>query len=84
MVDTPIAPTGADMHGRRLLRQRGNVQMSQESVGAPRGRRSFRYFVGPAEGPTRSFDTPHDAWAHFETLTDAGEKRRRGVTNAAL
>jgi hypothetical protein len=84
MVDGPIALTDADIHGRRLLRQRGNVQMSQESVGAPRGRQSFRYFVGPAEGPTRSFDTPHDAWEHFETLTNAREKRRPGVTNTVL
>lgn len=81
MTDRPVAPTDADMHGRRLLRQRGNVQMSQESVEAPRGRQSFRYFVGLAEGPTRSFDRPHDAWVHFEALANAREKHRRGVTN---
>jgi hypothetical protein len=65
--------TGADMRGRRLLKQHGNVQLSQESFEAPRGRQSFRYFVGLVDGPARAFDTPHGAWDHFQEL--AGEKR---------
>jgi hypothetical protein len=76
--------TDADMRGRKLLKQQGNVQMSQESFEAPRGHQSFRYFVGLVEGPARSFDTPHDAWDHFQKLANVPTMRRRSVTNTAI
>jgi hypothetical protein len=76
--------TDADMRGRKLLKQTGNVQMSQESFEAPRGHQSFRYFVGLTEGPARSFDTPHDAWDHFQKLTNGPEKARRGGATTAV
>ncbi|HUL06224.1 MAG TPA: hypothetical protein VLV76_07820 [Candidatus Acidoferrum sp.] len=61
----------SDGRGRKLLKQHGDVQLSQESVEAPRGRRCVRYFVGLAGGPARSFDTPHSAWDHFQELAGA-------------
>jgi hypothetical protein len=74
----------ADMRGRKLLKQSGNVQMSQESFEAPRGHQSFRYFVGLTEGPARSFDTPHAAWDHFQKLTNLPTKRDPGVANTPV
>jgi hypothetical protein len=62
---------GSDRRGRQLLKQYGDVQLSQESVEAPRGRRCLRYFVGLAGGPVRAFDTPHGAWDHFRELARA-------------
>ena len=76
--------TDADIYGRKLLRQQGNVQMSQESFEAPRGHQAFRYFVGVAEGPAQSFDTPHAAWDHFQKLANAGTKDHRGVATTAV
>ncbi len=76
--------TDADLRGRKLLKQTGNVQMSQESFEAPRGHQSFRYFVGLAEGPTKSFDTPHAAWDHFQKLTNLPTKRDRGATTTPI
>ena len=72
--------TDADAHGRRLLKQQGNVQMSQESFEAPRGHQSFRYFVGLAEGPVKAFDTPHAAWDHFQKLANLPTPVHSGVT----
>ena len=57
-----------DTRGRKLLKQEGNVQLSQESFEAPRGRQAFRYFVGLVDGPATVFDTPHRAWDHFQKL----------------
>ena len=74
----------ADMRGRRILKQSGNVQMSQESFEAPRGHQSFRYFVGLTEGPARSFDTPHAAWDHFQKLTNLPTKPAPGVTTTPV
>jgi hypothetical protein len=72
--------TDADQRGRKLLKQQGNVQLSQESFEAPRGRQAFRYFVGLADGPARSFDTPHDAWNHFQKLAGIREPSGGGDT----
>jgi hypothetical protein len=72
--------TDADTHGRKILKQQGNVQMSQESFESPRGRLAFRYFVGLTEGPVRSFDKPHDAWDHFQRLTNLPTTLRRDLT----
>jgi hypothetical protein len=72
--------TDADTHGRRILKQQGNVQMSQESFESPRGRLAFRYFVGLTEGPVRSFDKPHDAWDHFQRLTNLPTTLPRDLT----
>lgn len=66
--------TDDDRRGRKLLKQHGNVQLSQESFEAPRGRQAFRYFVGLADGPARSFATPHDAWNHFQKLAAIPEQ----------
>jgi len=68
--------TDADTRGRKLLKQHGDVQLSQECVAGPRGRQVFRYFVGPVGGPAKAFDAPHLAWAHFQELT--GEERPGG------
>ena len=65
--------TDPSTRGRKLLKQHGDVQLSQECVAAPRGRQVFRYFVGTADGPAKAFDTPHGAWAYFQQLT--GEER---------
>jgi hypothetical protein len=62
--------TDADTRGRKILKQQGNVQMSQESFESPRGRLAFRYFVGLTEGPLMAFDKPHDAWDQFQRLTN--------------
>jgi hypothetical protein len=72
--------TDGDRRGRRLLKQHGNVQLTQENVEAPRGRQAFRYFVGLADGPARSFDTPHAAWDHFQELASRCAPRRGGDT----
>jgi hypothetical protein len=71
----------SDWRGRQLLKQHGDVQLSQESVKAQRGRRCLRYFVGLAGGPARAFDTPHGAWDHFQELA-AGAKRPVDATTA--
>ncbi|MGH6962452.1 MAG: hypothetical protein ACREE7_18385 [Dongiaceae bacterium] len=76
--------TDADTHGRKILKQQGNVQMSQESFESPRGRLAFRYFVGLTEGPVRSFDKPHDAWDHFQRLTNLPATRRRDLTTTSV
>jgi hypothetical protein len=65
--------TDTSTRGRKLLKQHGKVQLSQETVAAPAGRQVFRYFVGLADGPVKVFDTPHRAWAYFQELT--GEER---------
>jgi hypothetical protein len=72
--------TDGDRRGRKLLKQQGNVQLTQESFEAPRGRQAFRYFVGLADGPARSFDTPHAAWDHFQQLAGTREPSRGGET----
>ena len=69
-----------DRRGRKLLKQQGNVQFAQESFEAPRGRQAFRYFVGLADGPARSFDTPHAAWDHFQKLASLRAQSRGGDT----
>jgi hypothetical protein len=69
-----------DRRGRKLLKQQGNVQFTQESFEAPRGRQAFRYFVGLADGPAQSFDTPHAAWDHFQKLAGLHEHGRGGDT----
>ena len=76
--------TDADTHGRKILKQQGNVQMSQESFESPRGRLAFRYFVGLTEGPVRSFDKPHDAWDHFQRLTSLPTTLRRDLTTTPV
>ena len=63
----------AETRGRKMLKQRGNVQLWQETVAAPRGRRLLRYLVGSVDGAAKAFDKPHHAWEHFQQLT--AEKR---------
>jgi len=76
--------TDADIRGRKILKQQGNVQMSQESFESPRGRLAFRYFVGLTEGPLRSFDKPHDAWDHFQRLTNLPTTQGRDLTTTSV
>jgi hypothetical protein len=76
--------TDADTHGRKILKQQGNVQMSQESFESPRGRPAFRYFVGLTEDPMKSFDKPHDARDHFQRLTNLPTPPRIGATTTSI
>jgi hypothetical protein len=57
--------------GRKILRQRGNVQMWQENIDGPHRDTGplLRYFVGSPDGRAKSFDAPGDAWEHFRRLT---------------
>jgi hypothetical protein len=65
--------------GRKLLREHGNVQMWQEYIAGPHRDTGqlLRYFVARSGEPPKSFAAPHDAFAHFQKLTNAPTSPRR-------
>jgi len=67
----------AEVPGRKILRQQGNVQMWQENIDGPHRDTGplLRYFVGSPDGKATSFDTPGGAWEHFRRLTGAPATR---------
>jgi hypothetical protein len=68
-----------DSRGRKILRQEGDVLMWQEYIDGPHRDTGqlLRYFVGRAQGPSKSFTAPHHAFDHFRQITGTAEGRAK-------
>jgi hypothetical protein len=57
------------IHGRKILREDGDVWMWQEFVAGPHRAHVLRYFVGRSEENAAAFSAPYLAFEHFRKLT---------------